>query len=357
MLKPMLLSAAAAAMAFVPAVQAQPSYVVTNLAELAPAGSYVTWIGLNNAGDLAGQIGGNPATYLNGVLATYAAPRQNDGQVGIARINNSGTVAISWESFYYPTTSYLLQNGTYKQITPLYPNLSERNTRAAAINDSGAVALSASGTVWECGSNIGCEGGYYRSRAAVYANGKTTELGGLGAYQAAATDINNTGVVVGWSQATESSRTQAYIHDHGQVQFLGNGSAVSINDAGQVLGNDGDNSWFYDNGTMTQLHGSKALDLNNAGQAIGEGSWDSGGAWIYTGGQKFSLTSLLAEPGWRVSDVYDINDKGQILAQAYAPGAQYPVSVLLSPVPEPATYGMLAAGLGIVSLWRRQRRA
>ena len=80
------------------------------------------------------------------------------------------------------------------------------------------------------------------------------------------------------------------------------------------------------------------------------------GAIHAANGELRDLNTLVdIEGGWQLTTAQDINDAGQILGTACRNGSC--TSVLLSPVPEPATSLMLLAGLGaLLPLTRRARR-
>lgn len=64
------------------------------------------------------------------------------------------------------------------------------------------------------------------------------------------------------------------------------------------------------------------------------------------------LNSLVKlEDGIFLSDATDINDRGQIIANA-SDGRAY----LLFPVPEPEAYAMLLAGLGLMGFMARRKQ-
>jgi len=62
---------------------------------------------------------------------------------------------------------------------------------------------------------------------------------------------------------------------------------------------------------------------------------------------------LVGAEGWTVRRATDINDNGEITAWVCDATNAQCLGVLLSPVPEPATYGTLLAGLGLVGWARR----
>lgn len=96
---------------------------------------------------------------------------------------------------------------------------------------------------------------------------------------------------------------------------------------------------------------SKAI--NNSGVVVGD--CDTG-PWIWDSVNGTQPLNSFLPSGWTIDTVYGINDPGQIFAEASFSGGpdQY---VLLTPqstpVPEPGTFGMLAAGLAFAVKLRR----
>ena len=94
--------------------------------------------------------------------------------------------------------------------------------------------------------------------------------------------------------------------------------------------------------------------INNDGWVVGE--LEQPGAnvpslWI--GQDRYTIVDLLVPgTGYTIYDVYDLNNSGQILAFGYRNGVGN--SLLLTPVPEPAT--LLALGMGALGLMGRRRR-
>nr|WP_267875907.1 FxDxF family PEP-CTERM protein [Massilia sp. CCM 8734] len=187
-----------------------------------------------------------------------------------------------------------------------------------------------------------------------------------------ATAINNAGTIVGYAH-NPSWRERAFIYQNGQMTDLGafeGGSSVAndINDSGQIIGQSAhtwdtsvQSAFLYVDGVMTDLgwsagKSSQAADINNLGQVIGYGA-DAKGlqhGFIYQNGQLLQLDAAL-DPlaGWSIRSTYSINDHGKILADACGLGVCG--AVLLSPVPEPETYAMMLAGLGLLGVCARRR--
>ena len=69
-----------------------------------------------------------------------------------------------------------------------------------------------------------------------------------------------------------------------------------------------------------------------------------------------NLNSLISPTsGWTLEQANDINDNGQIVGYGIGPDGNTD-GFLLDPVPEPATMGLLAAGLSALVIRRHKRR-
>jgi probable HAF family extracellular repeat protein len=152
-----------------------------------------------------------------------------------------------------------------------------------------------------------------------------TDLGTLGGDNSYATGINDAGQVVGDSR-TAAGTTHAFITGPNGVGMTDLGTlggdystASGINDAGQVVG------WY-------------------SAEPFGEGERHAFITGVNSEGMT-DLNSLVDLPrGVVLTEAIDINNNGQVIARA-------------SIVPEPETYALMLAGLGLIGLMVRRKKA
>lgn len=282
--------------------------------------------GMSSAGHIAGTsqrrtnyngyafwTGGQ--VYHDGVLATMPdAINPDDLDRGLhaasARaVNSAGTTVLNVEK-YDSRFTYMVSNN---QVTIL-PLVETGN-----INDAGQVAGTATGA------------GSWGNEAVIYDHGNLIRLGRLpsqGYGPSFATDINEAGAVVGgsWYGDSSSGHYHSFLYENGKMVPLGNftknNSANAVNNAGAVVGA----TWSLQNPR----------------------------AYLIANGEQYDLTTLTGNSaGWTITRAQDINDSGYIVGAACRNNGNDCVAALLSPVPEPGTWAMLLAGLGVVG-WRRR---
>ena len=193
------------------------------------------------------------------------------------------------------------------------------------------------------------------------------DLGYLEGNYSVAFGVNDRGEVVGWTPV--SGNSHAFITDPGGANMRDLGTlggsfshANDINSAGQVVGfsskdDSGQGAFAFitgpggvgmrDLGTLGRNF-SVANDINDAGQVVGFSSTSIDSldhAFITNpdGTGMIDLNSLVDVPGDAIlTQAMDISNVGQVIALG---------------IPEPESYVMLLAGLGLIGLMARRRRA
>lgn len=351
---------------------------------------------INDSGQLTGSFLNNGVyhsfiTGNNGIGMTDIGSL--DGTDSFARgINNFGIVAGESPNFDSIFSHAFITSLDGKNIFDV-GNIGV-NGKVYGINDSGQVV----GNLDSINTN-----GSHAFRTGPNGN-VITDLGTLGGVYSSATGINNSGQVTGWAQkgndGSVSVDSHAFITGPNGVGMVdlgtlnGNFSAANgINNSGQVVGNVGEESEiFYHNAFITGANGvnmtnigtlgghfSDALSINDAGEAVGWAETADGDmhAFLYSHGgiTDLSLLDVVIADGWKsISSAIDINNSGQIIGSGInAHGASeafllsYTSDTIFAPnpifipppappIPEPETYLMLLAGLGLVGFmaWRRE---
>jgi len=171
-------------------------------------------------------------------------------------------------------------------------------------------------------------------------NGTMTDLGGLGGTIGFGQCTNSAGQIIGKSDLSGDAVAHAFLWDDGVMSDLGtlggdNSEAIWINDAGEIAGSadlpgpSGTqahdavvwiNGKIQDLGTVPGDACSRGRGINARGQVVG-GSSDCFNflhAFVWeNGGPIQDLNTLIAPgSGWQLTNAFNINDRGEILAKA-----------------------------------------
>jgi len=354
-----------------PALGAQYSLIDLGLFNQTHYG-YTTPLDINSSGAVAYSIGNNAVIYSAGTTVSLGSLGGSSSYA--SGINDSGVVV----GLLSTQRAFSYQNGTITDLGIL-GNGPMASSGALSVNNSGqVVGHSTTGRLLQ---------GRYVEYHAVQFGPSITDLGTLGGWYSVATSINAVGTIAGWSTTIAGSGSDSmrpFVYENGIMKNLGTlggdgwtgtGSASALNDSGVVVGN----SWLknsfghyvqhafaytdgklIDIGTLAPEYfaaGSQALDINSNGQIVGTSSVapnSKSHAFLFSDGVMKDLNSLVQIDGWEISSAESINDSGQITAIGWFGGEAH--AVLLSPVPEPETYAMMLAGLGLVGFAARRRK-
>jgi probable HAF family extracellular repeat protein len=260
-------------------------------------GSVSAAFGINDSGEVVGLSTTSPGSmqpalflYRHGYM-TDLGMLDTSKPFGDIKINNHGDVigfALSDDD------ASLLRHGRMIDLGAL----AGLGSAARALNDRDEVV--GYSAIDETGSNL-------IAHAFLYNHGKMIDLGTLGGPSSVANDINADGEVVGAS-TTASGATHPFLYRHGHLTDLGTlggagADAAAINDRGEVVGD----------------------SLTSAGVHHG---------FLYNHGKMIDLNSLIpASSGFVITNAQDINDGGQIAAQAISTNPQNHTEydVLLNP--------------------------
>lgn len=374
-LLPQLFIAAALAIPGAAAL-ADPVYNVTVL-----AGTGSEAIDINHRGDVVGHFTSGDAT--RGFVFTNSGFTEIGtfgGQNSFATaINDHGQVVGRAATLSGQNRAFLFSGGTLQDLGTLGGTYSE----AYDINNRGViVGISAPADA----PNLVFRRGFR------YADGTMTMLGtlpdgsGSDAYA-----INNKGLIGGGAaeglDTFPGFPTHAVLFRGDSVDLLvplgyGDSAVYGLNDRGQAVGGipnktsaHGFHAFLYDHGTVIDLgvldatsDESIARGINNRGQVVGN-SWVRldpiystlhGFLYDRDGGMVDLNTLIDPDSGWVIRDANAINDAGQIAATACRAGVFgdcHAVRLdLVSQVPEPGGWAMLALGMGAIGLRRAARR-
>jgi probable HAF family extracellular repeat protein len=173
--------------------------------------------------------------------------------------------------------------------------------------------------------------------AFLWKSGKMVDLGNLGGTLSLGQCANNRGQIIGQSNLAGDAMSHAFFWENGVMTDLGtlggnNSEAIWLNDAGVVVGSadlPGSqahdavawiNGKIHDLGTVADDPCSRGRGLNARGQVVG-GSSDCTNflhAFVWEeGGPMLDLNTLIPPgSGLKLTNAFNINDRGEILAKA-----------------------------------------
>lgn len=326
---------------------AVPHYSVTAIAP-AGSGSY----GINNAGIVVGYSGSQSGfIYDHGSYSTHTGLGNKSAR--FYDINESG-VAVG-VTYAAPEARGLRYDSATGVTTEYAPPGGYSSAQLLSINNAGTVA------------------GFYGgadTRAFIDSGSGPQQPAPLVA--SVALDINNSGTAVGYIRTDGVSHAVVYENNGYSLvgNFAGGSGAYAINDSGWIGGYyeaGSDNGAFLRNAQGNMFLFSQPSrdiylqDINSAGVAVGR-NWISSSpdsfGYLFLDGAAVDLnTRLLNRGDWTIVDAAAINNSGSIAATGchQTTGLCQAVLLEVSPVPEPATWAMLLAGLAVTGYGARRR--
>ncbi len=356
---------------------ADPQYTITDLGVASP-NTYSQTFGMSANGayvvgrDLMadGQSGPWPAFVWNAGTGMVAQGNLAGRNYATAyAVSNSG-VAVGVSSVTPSGSNPLPVIWTNGQASQLTLPAGQSVGRAFGINSSGIA-------VGSVGSGSGEIATIYNTTT-----GKSniiTTLTADGAYMQTAMDISSNGLVVGAGVGSDS-RGVALVFDsvHNTMTQLAmpayggsfNSSlAVDISDNGQyIVGSSGNGSqafiWSASTGALlapipSVSSGGSLGSVNDSGWAVGTSGGLYSNPFLYADGQSYLISSVISNgAGWNFTtttsaSAMEISNNGLIVGTAQLNGVEH--AYMLTPVPEPASYALMLAGLMTVGFVARRR--
>lgn len=283
----------------------------TRVWDIDPAISGFMPVAINDKGDMSGAhfAGGIPAasTYINGNTNVYGTYNENDWSIA-EDINNHGTVVVTGiddkDLIYKDGSSIKFENMPNGQRGSAL-SINDKNHSAGAGSDD---KFQSHAVTWDESGSITILPTYSFNPL------------GYRSFDSQALDINNHDQIVGFSRGEAVLWQDGIVTALNSPDIVGNISsgAYAINDDGWAVGN---------------------LDIISGAHGV-----------LWKDGQMFDLNDhVLGIPqGWVISSAVDINNNGFIIGTIYNQTELKSMGYVISLVPEPTTWAMLLAGLGLV---------
>jgi probable HAF family extracellular repeat protein len=242
-------------------------------------------------------------------------------------------------TFFYPSTTqmrtFLWQDGDLQDIGTL--GGPDTSPGPGCNNQRPGVIVGSSYTSFTPNANSGIP----TLNPFLWDNGTMTDLGNLGGTVSFGQCANNRGEVIGRSNLPGDKNFHAFRWRNGKMKDLGtlggdNSVAIWINDAGEIAGSADlptpgihdaviwRHGHIKDLGTVPGDPCSRARGINSRGQVVG-GSSDCINflrAFVWEeGGPMRDLNKLIAPgSGLQLTNAFNINDRGEILAKSFPVG-------------------------------------
>jgi uncharacterized membrane protein len=348
-----ILALAGAILADPAAVFAQCQYEVTIIqAPEEPWGQPgITVLGLNELGAVVGKrcdyICDTTHWFLwtpeDGFTVMPHPPEANSSYA--SDINDEGVVVGTAYGAGFSERGFIYDHGEWTYLLPA-PGGAWCDTRA--INSAGVVVGERS-----IGDGVNPRNAYIWSEQEGY-----TDLGVMEEWKSVASDVNDLGVVVGTRGLFPA--LECFIWDEGKLAFLGSvpGGESSmpggINMRGQVaitglMPNKPDPStgrvfiWRHGTWNSTELlaeyEGTVGRAINDRGQIVGHGirlePYSDFRAVLFVRGRMFDLNDLVPPIEGTLRRAFDINNRGQIIAEVFLPNPGVDVGILATPIDPP----------------------
>jgi probable HAF family extracellular repeat protein len=305
---------------------------------------------------------------LGGYLSTALSVNSRGQVVGTALNSvpeDPGIATFFWvasPAAAQQSRAFLWQGGEMLDLGTLGGN----DANASFINEQGEVSGFSS-----MSSQINDTTGLPTTHPFIWRNGRMQDLGSLGgtlatpgsfAFGPWGRTMNARGEVAGTSMLTGDVIQHAFLWSNGRMIDLGTlggstSEAMTINDRGQVVGRarltdtpEVRHAFLWEKGAMTDLGTvaacprGTAKGINNRGQIVGGlGCTDNSGAvtiftafYVEKGKPMVDLNTLVDPPSdIYMDDSWFINDRGEIVASAFAPTGEI-YAVLLVPLHPPS---------------------
>lgn len=359
--------------------QTPPTYSIYGLGPnttglgISQDGTYVTGIYYSTNAGFSNPQPGFLWTQAGG--AVTLPPAGGPGYVDVSpnAVNNSGLVGGTVSTTFYGTGALpvLYSNSSSATLLPLPAGTSVGSVYG--INNAGAAVGSVS-------QNLNWYATVFTPTNATVLTQTTTNNGilqyGYG--------IADSGRVTGTYISTNGNIIGAFFLDPGATSAVDLGSlpggslstiAYSISGSGSyITGASGTNAFLYqpDTATMTAIpmpaewSSPAGRSVNNLGWVVGSGGDSTSIPFLFDGTSTYTLESLLTGPeasGWDMTQgnaniALGISDNGVITGRAlYNSVTTGFVMIPNSPVPEPATWALLAVGMLIIVWVLRGKKA